>query len=733
MALASPSVPVRIAGIDPRLVFKISADSRLTDDSLQSKGLQHLGESSGWDYFVLPHDENATSFRSALEAYRSSEHGKSFFRLIKDIEPYGPEDRRGTGLEPDQTLTFPLLVDIHLWPASSGPEARERLTPVRALLRDQELGADEQPAFLLVRASVDEATLGGLLALPAVERIRVPPSPYLSPTDWIGPSALDEVEQPPSRTGVVGVIDDGVLAGHPLLDGLVDSFEVPAGRAWAPPTQHGTMVAGLAAYGDFESALRDGAPLPSPIQVVAARVVEDSAGSGSATFPAATPEHRVLESAIREIVRRGAQVVNISLADGSRYAGPHVDQRTEMLDRLARELDLVIVTASGNVSESVLPAVAQLHAGHPGHLLGDECRVAEPAIAANCLTVGSVARSGQGAHPDGDTPPHLRAVASANQVSPFSRSGPGFRTKGSIKPDLVHYGGNLVSQAMLSQRTLSHSNVGVAAVSLGFPDLFHASSGTSFAAPRVARIAAVVRAEYPEASANLTRALVGLSARTPDPHMTKSGAKAAEVAEHLRLVGFGRPDQQRAVESLQHRVVMTFDGDITTNTSVIHPIPVPEQFAIGKSDRSIAIALAYDPPTRRFRREYLASRMRVDLYRAFDLGELSAIMARQLSKGKKLSLPKDRRRVQHLKPSSEAVLHSTLQVRRWRASDARSLDPNDGETYYLVVTHISEPWAERAEPDYEQQRYALAVELEDRGRRQINILERVRARLRAVV
>ena len=173
---------------DPRLVFKISADSRLTDDALQSKGLQHLGESSGWDYFVLPHDENATSFRSALEAYRSSEHGKSFFGLIKDIEPYGPEDRRGTGLEPDQTLTFPLLVDIHLWPASSGPEARERLTPVRALLGDQELGADEQPAFLLVRASVDEATLSGLLVLPAVERVRVPPSPYLSPTDWIGPS-----------------------------------------------------------------------------------------------------------------------------------------------------------------------------------------------------------------------------------------------------------------------------------------------------------------------------------------------------------------------------------------------------------------------------------------------------------------------------------------------------------------------------------------------------------------
>lgn len=721
------------------MVFKISADSRLTDDALQNKGLQHLGESSGWDYFVLPDDENASSFRSALDAYRSSDQGRSFFALIKDIEPYGPDDRRGPGLEPDQVLTFPLLVDIHLWPASSGPEARERLESVREVVGEQERGVDEQPEFLLMRASVDEESLNDLLLLPAVERVRVPPSPYLSPTDWIEQSPSETLDQPAARRGAVGVIDDGVHVNHPLLQGLVDAFAVPSGHSWAPPTQHGTMVAGLAAYGDFEAALRDGTALPQPLMVVAARVVEDRSGSGTATFATDTPEHRVLEDAIREIVRRGemadlrVKVVNISLADRYGYAGPHVDHRTEMLDRRARELDIVIVVASGNVGESLLPEAHELHARHPEHLLADECRVAEPAVAANCLTVGSIARSDQGAHPDGDSPPQLRAVAGIDQVSPFSRSGPGFRPKGSVKPDLVHYGGNLVSQAILSQRTLSHTNVGVATVSLGVPGPFHASSGTSFAAPRVARIAAVVRDEYPSASANLTRALVGLSARVPSPHRAKSNANAAETAKHLALTGYGIPDERRAIESLQNRVVMTFDGEIEADTSVIHPIPIPEEFAIGKSDRTIAIALAYDPPTRRFRREYLASRMKVDLYRLFDLDELMAIMARQPTNGDRLKLPGDRRRIKSLKPSSEAVLHSTLQVRRWRASAATSLDPNDGQTYYLVVTHMRAPWAELAEPGYVRQRYALAVELEDRGRQQINILDRLRERVRPTV
>ncbi len=178
---------------------------------------------------------------------------------------------------------------------------------------------------------------------------------------------------------------------------------------------------------------------------------------------------------------------------------------------------------------------------------------------------------------------------------------------------------------------------------------------------------------------------------------------------------------------------MTFDGDMQTDTSVIHPIPVPEEFATGKSDRTIAIALAYDPPTRRFRREYLASRMRIDLYRAYDLDDLRELMARQPSGPDRLSLPSDRRRVQHLKPSTNAVRYSTLQVRRWHASAATSLDPDDGDTYYLAVTHLSEPWAELAETGYNRQGYALAVELEDRGRQQINILERVRERTRAVV
>jgi hypothetical protein len=506
---------------------------------------------------------------------------------------------------------------------------------------------------------------------------------------------------------------------------------VPPDRTWSPPSQHGTMVAGLAAYGDFEVALRDGTSLPQPIRVLAARVLEPTSHAAGATFPTDRPEHRVIEEAVRELYRRGAGVINLSFSDRDNYSGPHVDQRTELLDSLARELDLVIVTCAGNTRS--VPSSAELHRNHPRHLFEPFNRIAEPAIAANALTIGSVARSAQGSHPDGDSPPEMRAVAGSDEISPFSRTGPGFQP-GSVKPDLVHYGGNVVTQAVLSARTVSADNAGAGAVSLAYPGPFGAGGGTSYAAPRVARIAAVVRAEYPEASANLTRVLVGLSANVPQPHRASSGTIAGrtpstQMAEHLKLVGYGIPDEVRAIESIRSRVVMMFDGELDCDTSVIHEIPVPEEFSFGAADRRISVSLAYDPPVRRHRREYLAARMKVDLFRAMDLAEVRTMMARQV-KDSSVPLPSDRRRGdKNLKPSSTDVLRSTLQVRRWKASHSRSLDPDDGNTFYLVVTHTSEPWAQRAFEDYSTQSYALAVELEDRSRAEINLLGRVQARI----
>jgi hypothetical protein len=249
--------------------------------------------------------------------------------------------------------------------------------------------------------------------------------------------------------------------------------------------------------------------------------------------------------------------------------------------------------------------------------------------------------------------------------------------------------------------------------------LFRAACGTSFAAPAVARCAADVLQAYPRSSANLIRALVATAAQEP------AGARAIhEPTVRRRLYGLGRPDSARAIESGHSRVTMTFDGDMAVDTVVIHPVPVPEIFAAGRSaTRTIQVALAFDPPVRRQRREYLAGSIQLDLYRAIELDDLVDIVSRQDPDDPQPPI-KDRRRVSHLKPGVDSVRSSTLQLRTW---EAKRLDVNDGETYFLAVTHRTQTWARNT--DYERQRYALAVTIEDESRVDIDLFALVTQRI----
>ena len=92
---------------------------------------------------------------------------------------------------------------------------------------------------------------------------------------------------------------------------------------------------------------------------------------------------------------------------------------------------------------------------------------------------------------------------------------------------------------------------------------------------------------------------------------------------------------------------------------------------------------------------------------------------------------KDRRRVaSKLEPGSQACGSSTLQVRTWQAMGANSLNPDDSDTYYLVVKHLKEPWADNLKEDYTSQKYALAVQLEDRSRIDIDLYADVQSHVR---
>lgn len=730
-ALATPRSPVA-EGVDPRHVFKVRAASRVAESGWSGRGLELLGESTeGWTYFVLTSDPAGTQLASDIARYASApdEEGakadlSSVFGLIEEVRPYGREDRQGPGLD-GLDLEVPALVDVELWPSPDRQEATRRLAEVAAVLeqtRGEILVQDARPQFSVARARVNEQGLDALLDLPVVERVRTPPEPFIEPSDWLR-AQVDDLEILTEDSEPVGVIDDGIIGNHPLLQGvLLAAISVPDDSYFsAPPGSHGTMVAGLAAYADFAAPLRDGTALVAK-PIYGARVLEPHpTHPGRTRFPDAVLEHVATEEAIRRLHASGVRVFNLSITDEFAYSGPHVSIWTESIDALVRELGIVVVVSAGNVPAILggqAPDGSDYRRGYPAYCLTPDARIAEPGVAALALTVGSVARSAGPATPAGVSHAGSRGIAEVGEVSPFSRTGPGFSDSGAVKPDVVDFGGNWV---LTDTGSLEVNNPGVSVVALSADPgrrLFTIGNGTSYSAPRVARLAADVWHRYPSASANLIRALVAISGRTPD------GVRPADAGDRLKAFGHGRPAVERASESGGNRTVLVYEGVVCTDDALVHAIPIPEEFARGRSPRRIRVALAFDPPVRRQRREYLAGRLAADLVRNMDLGEIADIFGAQ-DADDSTPLPRNRRRPD-LAPGTNSFTKSTVLVREWLP---KQLNVDDGDTYYVVVTHRMTSWADQLADAYTEQSYALAVELVDEGRVDLDLHELVRPRL----
>lgn len=728
-AVATARPVTVIEGVDPGLVFKVRASGRITDETWGHRGVALLGDTDDWTYFVLSEDEVPGRLVAELRRYTAGpdEMGgraplQTFFNAVEDIQPYGPEDRRTPTL-PDnlRDLGEPILVDAVAWPSPTPQEAQRRLRNIRrvvAFYGGREIASDARARFTVLRARLSGEGVEGLLHLPVVEKLRTPPMPFIEPSDWWGRRA-DDIEVVEEEAEPIAIIDDGIADGHPLLTGAVASRRAfPAGHAWSAIGPHGTMVAGLAAYGDFEGPLRSHAPLVRRGVVHEARVLEPHPSLPHRTrFAPDITEHQAVEDAIETLHREeGVRVFSMSINDPDSYSGPHVSLFTERIDELIHEHGVIVVLSAGNHGVEQLSATMDsgdhAQAGYPTYALHEKARVAEPAPAALAVTVGSLARSDAPQTPTGTTRVGDQAIAGRDQLSPFSRTGPGaFR---GVKPDMVDFGGNWVVN---DTGLLETENVGVGVISLGINEsgrLFTVSSGTSFAAPRVARVAADIWTSYPDASANLVRALLAVSARVPAAVATQFSDDAAR----LRAVGYGRPIRDLALQSGGNRVVMYFDGEMQTDTVAIHPVPIPPSFTRGRATRRIAVSLAFDPPVRRQRREYLAGEMSFDLLRNVTPQAVRQRYGRQAED--RIDLFTDRRRL-GLAPGSTRTANSTLQLRHFIP---RELNPDDGDVYYLAVKHRPAAWASPG-----TQRYAVAVELVEEQRQDIDLYAEVQQRV----
>ena len=220
---------------------------------------------------------------------------------------------------------------------------------------------------------------------------------------------------------------------------------------------------------------------------------------------------------------------------------------------------------------------------YPAYLYEPGSRVANPAQSLHALTVGSVAYGSFQAN-------GWKTFADQQSYpSAFSRSGLGIWD--SLKPEVVEYAGDDL------QSMDGPPNVNLGGLIPGAcPELVRSTmfppgplfdrdeTGTSFAAPKVARIGAAIQTILPDEPAILYRALIVQSARWPSwaeniltrirrlrPHEDHRQQLIEQASRIIKLIGYGIPDEQRATQNTDYRThLLRLENSESKQESVIY-------------------------------------------------------------------------------------------------------------------------------------------------------------------
>ncbi len=685
-----------------------------TDDALRFLGLSPIATSEedvelSRILVQFPTIDTLHAFEAEVHSCSSNEDmegilppglRRDFFDALDWAGPRDRNDRMGARLRREGFSTAPIFaIDVDLWHPGTEEGARIALNEFREYCR--RLGGSVKDdlrtsSLVLARVLSPLPLAEALLDLDIVAQVNLPP--VLPPTysalfTEIPP--LPDYIAPDGSEPIITLIDSGVLSGHPLLRGWVlDERDFDSGEGTVVDQHgHGTQVAGLLVYGDIAHCLDSGQWTPRAM-IASAKVLRRDQFDGSRpVFPENHRPERIVSEAIRYFHREdGSRVFNLSIGNPDDiYTGGRQFAWAEVLDQIARELDVLIITSAGNISTPPLPDIATTREGFQVELrdlilASPQCRLCSPATAGIVITVGALARSEYSER-------NALAGAPAGAPAPFSRVGPGYapkETQGAIKPEFVAFGGNFAIRNWDSRGPAWVRND----IQLGEPTtrlnndgdrMLTSAIGTSFATPHVSFASAIALQTAARTlgnsspSANSARALLGSCTHIPscgaawlhDPEELESWDK-------MRLVGYGQVDTERLAYPLSNDVCLLAEDIIPEDHWHLYSIGIPPAFRTGHGNRGITVSLAFDPPVRASRKDYLARTMWVEALKGLTTAEIIQYRSRSTGIGNAVRLPTSK--LLAMRPTTTEVEWSTLQVRRYSWPRAPSLPCSSGGT-----------------------------------------------------
>lgn len=385
----------------------------------------------------------------------------------------------------------------------------------------------------------------------------------------------------PTTDEVVGIIDSGV--NEPFLEPLCfDTMKViPHHRI--DDKVHGTFVTSRVLFGDkifAQFTVKTLSPLCKYLDIQVLYSHTDGTEC----------DESLLMDAIDTAFRKYESVIlyNISINSKSGIMhddfGKEIHPIVEFIDVKAREFDKLPIISSGNQNWYESFDYEDIFEQDNSDIF-----IASPSDALNALTVGSVTNVGS----DEFICPNI------NSPSPFSRRG-GIRG-GLKKPELCHYGGNILKPKglLFSDNNYIVANRNKAGVEGIVPGGLAKDIGTSFSTPLVTRESVIALSnirKYVETDllnvsgnyANLVKACLIHSTLLTEP-LTPGTDSQKEC------LGFGIPNAQEVFNGTQDRTTVIYCDAITLKEkkhSIVFKLP---DFLIG-SKINFKQTVVYNPP-----------------------------------------------------------------------------------------------------------------------------------------
>lgn len=720
-----------VGGFDDRRLFRFSVQKGFNPEDLRKISTEIEFVSQEDETVVIGFASNAAlaQFEARLSTMASGGDvtNKQVIYALQSVDGWSAEDRKGWAL---RKHGFPqsdeFLMDVELWPLEDNHQGRaQEWAKFEEWLMRQEIEKKDQvkqPGLTLYRVLCNVEQANQLLRHRDVRSVDLPPSFGLARTlVFQDIQNFPEITDPGEGTPGVVVLDSGLASGHPLLAAAVGNAQsfLP-GEGAHDENGHGTHVAGLALYGDFERSLRTGVFVPT-LRLFSGRILDKD--NNAAGF---VENH--IEKAVRHFVEQhNCRIFNLSLGDANKpYRGGHLKGLSVTLDTLSRELNVLFVVSAGNhlIGEDS-PNGLEWRDNYPNYLLEDAWRIVEPAPALNALTVGSLARHNQSWNSQAYThDPSEVPIAQPEQPSPFTRAG--YSIDGAIKPELVAHGGNWAINTRAGHMLLERvAGLGVVSTNHQFAKGHPLSVdiGTSMAAPQVTHLASSILREHPDADTNFIRALLCLNAVMPKP----SQELIDQDKSFRRACGYGQVDEISLHRSLENAVTLIAGGLIENKRHHFYEIPVPDEFTVGgkRRLREIAVALAYTPPVRSTRIKYRATRIDFRLVTAPDLDQVTTMFNKATEKDDYENIPE----LKTATIGQQARSKGTVQADFWRFRQFNTNSKLRSQKLFVVVTRNDFPWGESLCNTDED--YSLVVSLRDQENEEARLYSRIKAQLEA--